>query len=496
MILTGFLITLQMVDFMSELCDTHVLSQLQSFVRQKAFENILNTHENAIEDLELGDLISKLIKLPSVVTSVFEQMKNFMLPNVVMHVVAIVVFFSIDTVLGTVLLLTVCLIYLVVVRAPPKCAHLAIDRDQAFGRLYEEIDDVLRNLFSVYGANKKNDEIRRVKHFEDAYNNKYRKTMRCSFWQRSRLTPVTVMFVILFSLRIYSLLSGKGAVSKAEQLVPCFFISLYLLQSFVSVDDQLKYLIFDWGMMLSCASLLNKRLPAPAPSNVNNQFLPSGIGGRNIWFKHDVSDRWILKGANFHAQSGDVIAVTGGIGSGKSTLLKILLGYYVPTSGEMFIDGSLYDDVPLHIIRRRVGYVPQNPILLNRTIAENIAYGNERTVDDSTIKDWLQKANLLKEFMKMPDGIHSNIGKNGSLLSGGQKQLLWCLRVFMTDPPVLIMDEPTSSIDASSKQVLMSLIHQFMSRPGKIVIFVSHDADIIRFANKRVLVRDNVVMEV
>jgi ABC-type multidrug transport system fused ATPase/permease subunit len=195
----------------------------------------------------------------------------------------------------------------------------------------------------------------------------------------------------------------------------------------------------------------------------------------------------ILNGVTLHITQGDSVAILGDIGSGKSTILKLLLGYYKPTRGTVYYNDVNYDDIPMKYIREKIGYVPQVPVLFNRTIMENIRYGNSKITRED-VERTLRELNLYKEFAKHKDGLDTKVGKNGSVLSGGQRQLVWCLRVLLSNPDVLILDEPTSSIDEKNKILLKNLLARFMK--GKTTIMVTHDPAIVSFASKFVIVKN------
>jgi ABC-type multidrug transport system fused ATPase/permease subunit len=152
----------------------------------------------------------------------------------------------------------------------------------------------------------------------------------------------------------------------------------------------------------------------------------------------------------------------------------------------MYFRGQSFRNIPLKDLRKKIGYVPQVPILFNRSVYENISYGNNISKDE--IINILQEYNILKEFSNLEKGLDTPIGKNGSRLSGGQRQLVWCLRVLLNNPDVLILDEPTASIDFKTKEILNALLDKVMK--DKIVIMVTHDDYLLQKAD-RVIVMQN-----
>jgi ABC-type multidrug transport system fused ATPase/permease subunit len=188
---------------------------------------------------------------------------------------------------------------------------------------------------------------------------------------------------------------------------------------------------------------------------------------------------------SIHFEIGDRVAIVGDIGSGKSTIMKLLLKYYEPQQGFVYLHGRPYYQITNKELRQKIGYVPQVPILFNRSVLENIKYGTN--VSRETVMDFLVKHDLLKEFSNLEYGIDTKIGKNGSILSGGQRQLVWCIRVFLSNPEVLILDEPTASVDVKTKDLLISILEKLMQ--DRVVIMITHDEYLMSKASRVVEVK-------
>lgn len=496
MIVTSLLVILQLLDFAADYHDTHFLPKLQAFLRSKIMMKLLDKYENSIQELEIGEINTKLVKLPSVITSLIDRMKNFMIPNMLLHSCAIALFFYVDKYLGLAMMVTVVVMYIVISLAPQRCDKVTMQRDKAFNQLHEEIDDNLRNLYSIYGTNQKKQEISRIERYGEYYNKLYKKTTLCSFKLRSLISPFVMLFIVVLMLRINHMIKTKQV--KMSLFIPVFFITLYIINSFMAMDDQLKHIIFDWGIVKSSMDLI-KPLPnqtkrtSEINSNINDQVQSKGIGLKNVSFKYPNSNNKILNNISLHINSGDKVVILGDIGCGKSTILKLLLKYYKQTSGTVYYDDKSYDDMTIHEIRSRVGYVPQVPVLFNRSIIENILYGNKHTTRKE-VEELLDEIGLLEDFNKHKDGLDTKVGKNGSVLSGGQRQLVWCLRVMLSNPEVLILDEPTSSIDEKSKKTLRVLLERFMK--DKTVIMVTHDPAIVSFGKKFIVIKEGQVASI
>jgi ABC-type multidrug transport system fused ATPase/permease subunit len=494
-VVTGVLVFIQCMEFISDWHDTKLFPKLQAFIRRKVMHKILDKYENSIQDLELGEINSKLIKLPAIITTLLERLKTFLIPNVLLHFSAIILFFWVDPAIGFCLLLTVVVMYYVVIKTPQKCDNITTTRDKAFNTLHEEIDDGLRNLYSIYGANQKRNELARLDKYSDKYNEYFKKTTLCSFKLRSIVAPVILLFIVFLMIRIQQLVLSQSV--DLALFVPVFFITLYIINSFMSMDDHLKHAIVEWGIVKSSLDVMQ-----PLPSHKQKQKQPysivdfkkqPGIGLQNVTFKFPEASAPVLNNVTLHIEHGESIVILGDIGSGKSTILKMLLGYYTPDSGVVYYDGKTYEQLSMKDIRNMIGYVPQVPVLFNRSIIDNILYGNSK-VTRKEVENMLDDFGLLKEFKKHKAGLDTKVGKNGSLLSGGQRQLVWCMRVLLRNPQILILDEPTSSIDEKSKQVLSVMLNKYMENKKHTIVMVTHDPAIMSFATKAIIVKSGQIV--
>lgn len=493
-IVTCVLILVQVLEFFSDWHDTHLFPKLQAFVRRTIMHNILDRYENSIQELELGEINSKLVKLPAIITTFFERIKTFLIPNILLHISAIGLFFWIDPIIGLCLLVTVMIMYYVFFKTPQKCDRITTTRDKAFNNLHEEIDDGLRNLYSIYGANQKNKELTRLDKFSDTYNDYFKQTTLCSFKGRSIVSPVILLFTIVLMIRIQYLVSSQTV--DLALFVPVFFITLYLINSFMSIDDHLKHIIVEWGIVKSSLDVMkswSKAKHIKSKVSIVDYKKQAGIGLQNVSFKFPNALQNVLNNVTLHINHGESVVILGDIGSGKSTILKMLLHYYKPTKGIVYLDGQSYDDIPVHTLREKIGYVPQVPVLFNRSIIDNILYGNKE-VSRQEVEKMLEEFGLLKEFSRHKKGLDTNVGKNGSILSGGQRQLVWCMRILLRNPEILILDEPTSSIDEKSKVILAKMLEKYMENKNHTTIMVTHDPAIMHFADKAIFVRDGQVV--
>ena len=201
----------------------------------------------------------------------------------------------------------------------------------------------------------------------------------------------------------------------------------------------------------------------------------------------------VLQRVNLEVPVGSFVGMVGGSGSGKSTLLKMLPRFYKASSGKVLIDGLDINKVELYSLRRQIGVVPQDSLLFDGSIRDNLLL----VKPDATAEEMMRAARIAcaHEFiMEMPKGYNSDVGERGAGLSGGQRQRLALARAVLQNPRMLILDEATSSLDArTERQVCINLFEAFR---GRTVFFITHRLSTVRPADFIVLIDRGAVMEV
>jgi ATP-binding cassette subfamily C protein LapB len=224
---------------------------------------------------------------------------------------------------------------------------------------------------------------------------------------------------------------------------------------------------------------------------VHRPELKGNIEFRDVDFSYPNSSVSALKGFNCRIAEGEKVVVIGRIGSGKTTLQKLLLGLYQPSSGAVLVDGVDLRQLDPADLRRNIGYVAQDVTLFYGTLRENIAIGAPYA-DDATIVAAAEAAGLADFVNRHPDGFDMMIGERGDSVSGGQRQSIAIARALLLDPPILLLDEPTSAMDFSSEQQFKQRLKQLADH--KTVIIVTHRNSLLDLATRVIVVDDGRVV--
>jgi ABC-type multidrug transport system fused ATPase/permease subunit len=362
---------------------------------------------------------------------------------------------------------------------------------ESAAKMNARLQDSISGIREIFAFNRQLHEISRFEKRSRDYCDSNLKVM--SLWA---IYSPTMMF--LGSLgTVLILLYGIGLVRSAEITIGSLVAFIGYLALFYTPINQLHSV----NHMLQHALASGERVfeiidRQPDVKEISDAILPStNIQGeiefKNVSFSY-VKDKPIIKNLSLKIQPGEKIALVGHTGSGKSTLIKLLLRFYDINSGNINVDGYSIGDLKISYLREQIGMVSQDPYLFNGTVAENILYGNVEASRDDMIKSALA-ANASNFIKNLPQGYDTLIGERGVKLSGGEKHRIAIARTLLKDPPILILDEATASVDteteAKIKDALVSLT------AGRTTILIAHRLSTLEGANRILVMRSGELVE-
>lgn len=217
-----------------------------------------------------------------------------------------------------------------------------------------------------------------------------------------------------------------------------------------------------------------------------------GVAFRNVWFKYQEHDNWVLKNITFQASPGQTVAFVGMSGGGKSSLVGLIPRFYDVQKGSLVVGGKDIKHWTMESLRNQIGMVLQDNFLFSGSVRENIMLGNPDSDDEAVIAA-ARAANAHDFIMELPLGYDTEVGERGVKLSGGQKQRVAIARVFLKDPPILILDEATSALDLESENLIQqSLSHLSQSRT---TLIVAHRLSTITHADLIIVMKNGSIAE-
>ena len=282
-----------------------------------------------------------------------------------------------------------------------------------------------------------------------------------------------------------------GSLSIGELvMINAYMIQLFLPLNFLGfVYREIRRALTDLENMLG---LLNKKPQVTNAPNANTLNVPNGeIAFNNVSFSYNAS-RPILNNISFKVKAGSKVAIVGASGAGKSSLARLLYRFYDVTSGSITIDNQAISSVTLDSLRKAIAIVPQDTVLFNTTIRENIAYGRP-SASDSDIDKAIEMAHLKDFINTLADGDKTRVGERGLKVSGGEKQRIAIARAILKQSPILIFDEATSALDSQAEQAILKAMHEVASEHTSIVI--AHRLSTITDAHTIIVLKSGQIVE-
>jgi len=306
----------------------------------------------------------------------------------------------------------------------------------------------------------------------------------------------TMMFIGSLGTVII-LMYGIGLVQEGEITIGALVAFIGYLALFYTPINQLHSL----NHMLQHALVSSERLfqiidAQPDVVEQPNALLPSTNIKGEICFE-DVSysyipSRQVLHNISFTIEPGEKVALVGHTGSGKSTIVKLLMRFYDPSAGRVLLDNCSARDLRLVYLRDQIGLVSQDPFLFNGNVKENILYGN-LAASPEQVKQAAIAANADEFIRNLPDGYETLIGERGVKLSGGERHRLAIARVFLKDPPIIVLDEATTSVDTETEAKIKDALNKLMAH--RTTLIIAHRLSTLEGADRVIVVKNGRIVE-
>ena len=306
----------------------------------------------------------------------------------------------------------------------------------------------------------------------------------------------TIMIMVVLAFGGIIIIKGRGFLGKDFMDASQFIFFMAILYSVIAPIKELSKATYGIPKGLASMERINRILEAqnpitdPAEPKVLDSF-SEAIEFRGVGFSYDGS-RQVLHGIDLKIPKGRTVAIVGESGAGKSTLVDLIPRFWDVSEGSVLIDGKDVRDVRLKDLRALMGNVNQEPILFNDTIFNNIAFGVENATEEEVIAA-AKIANAHDFIMEKPEGYQTNIGDRGTKLSGGQRQRLSIARAILKNPPILILDEATASLDTESERLVQEALDRLMH--SRTTIAIAHRLSTIKNADEIVVMHEGRIVE-
>ena len=449
-----------------------IFPEFAEYTTGSIFEFIIDHYELDFENIHTGEILSKIIRMPGVLADCLQTFGVEFIRELFVSITAVYTYYSVSTLTMTVYIGYAVFYYVFIYFLFKYLLVFDIEKNKAQDKMYECLVDCFNNFSSIYAFNQQPQEKQR---FYDYIFKDYKERVIMS-WSKylnaaSLWGGVTVSLFVSLNYLIYYEYTQKKI--DAETLISTFIVTFSIIRLYEKAVLNADRYSDIYGKVLDTENFFNEisRYNMNANKKNINRFKNGDIVFKGVY--HKYKDQLVLENIDIHIEKGEKVAFVGQIGSGKTTLIKLLLGFQILNMGKITIGDMDVNHISNTQLRENIFYIPQKPKLFNRTLYENITYGIEKKPSKESILLLLDDLKLQDIRSVFESKMDRSVGVEGNELSGGQRQIVWLLRAFYRQAPVLVLDEPTAALDPATKILVMDVIKRI--NIGKTVIIVSHD---------------------
>lgn len=456
----------------------------QAFVRDIRAELFSKFQDQSLayhRDRSTGELVTRITSDVDAMEQSVLQGLTALLEEIVTFIVVAGMVLWISPVVGAASIIPLAFAFIFIRKYNRKVKSLYAGVRRKLGNIGSFVQDRLAGILVTQSFGRREQE---VKQFQENADHFYDSSVKASRL-RNTYFPVVSVFgfinnLIMLGLGAWLIMNDSGMFSLGALLAYRGF--WWRLQSPIRTIAQTSDIL---QRARAAATRIMELLDEPiAIGNQSDagvmECVDGAVGFNEVTFSYLPGKR-ILKKVDFSIKAGEFVAVAGGSGSGKSTLLNLIPRFYDVESGSVTIDGGDIRAVTLDSLRQQIGYVGQDHYLFDGSIRENLIYGHPSAGEEDMIAA-SRKANAHDFILSLPNGYETQVGQNGVKLSGGQRQRLSLARAFLTRPRILLLDEPTASVEPESEALIHDAILRRTQEGGGTTILVTHRIDLLRHA--------------
>lgn len=456
----------------------HFAGRLRRLLTEKFYDKVLTLPQSYYDSEISGKIVNQLNRGIVTIQGFINVSTNFILPSILQSIftIAVLAYYNIPTAIFTFLLFP---IYLwISYYSSKRWAKEEVEKNKYEDISRGRIQEVISNIKVVKSFSNERNEYNLVSQTLKKINEIYaRQSNTFHFFDFLRNFSLTVVLLIINLIIFYGAFQGTltiGEMVLILQLInqarrPLFAMSFILTQVQMAESGSKEF--FEILNLKSTEDYILKGKTALV-TNPTIEF-------KNVNFNYETSKN-VLKDVSFKIENKEIVALVGPSGTGKTTIVNLIMKFYEPTSGDIFLKNKNYQELSHFAVRNNIALVFQENELFSSTIRENVAYGNKAA--EKEIVNALKLANAYDFVKKLPKGLDSLVGERGVRLSGGQKQRIQIARAILKNSPILILDEATSSLDAKSEREVQLGLENLMK--DKLVIVIAHRFSTIQNVHK------------
>ncbi|SHF72713.1 ATP-binding cassette, subfamily B [Caldanaerobius fijiensis DSM 17918] len=458
-------------------------------IRFKLINHVVKLPQSFLINVKTGDIISRCMNDVANLQNIISSSLIDLITSVVTIVGVVAWLFIVDWRLACILLPVVPLFLIVLKALGPKVGNVSVKTQQKMSETTSLLQQAVSGIEII-----KNFLVEHI--FSRKFHNKARELADISVKQSIAMNAMNMMgwFVIYPYEIVFFVISGYWYITQGKPTIGTMFAFSNYLSLLLNPAATLMGIFSQFSQASASIKRIFEYLDHE-PERDGQRELPDSVQGyvryEGVYFSYD-GQKDVLKDINLVVEAGHMVALVGPTGSGKTTLTRLLMRLYAPDRGRITIDGIDIAELTLKSLRKSIGWVPQETYLFDASIRENLLYARPDATEQE-IEEACKKAQIHNFIMSLPDGYDTVIGERGIKLSGGERQRLSIARAILKDPNILVMDEPTSELDALTEAALWEAINKHFK--GRTVLVVAHRLSTVRSADKIVVMEKGCIVE-
>jgi len=479
-----------LAGFIDSYYNEKVAQYVANDLRKKMYHHMQHLSLSYYDSHQTGKLISTITADVSTIQDFASStLLNILVDCItIIGMVAIMFYLDADFTLVALAVTPFLLFFVARFKKAMKKAHREVREDQS--NMFIVLQKGLESIRSVNAFGRQDYEEDRLKKVSLETVNAALKARRV----KSVLSPVVAITVA--ACTAFVLWRGADLILNGAMTIGALTVFLWYMNKFFSPVQDLAKMTSTIAQMSVALERIQAILETTAVTReIPNAIKPGKLNGEIVFEEVSFSynaDLPVIHDFNLVIQKGQRIGICGPTGSGKSTIVSLIARFYDPVSGKISIDGTDISEFTLDGLREQIAFVLQDTVLFYGSIRENIAYGRPEATEDEIIEA-AKLANIYELIEKLPHGLDTLVGEHGVTLSGGERQRIGIARALVRNSPILILDEPTSSLDAESEKVVLDAMEKLMK--GRTVIIIAHRLNTIRNVDKIIVLCNGEVAE-
>jgi len=479
-----------LAGFIDSYYNEKVAQYVANDLRKKMYHHMQHLSLSYYDSHQTGKLISTITADVSTVQDFASStLLNILVDSItIIGMVGIMFYLDSDFTLVALAVTPFLLFFVARFKKAMKKAHREVREDQS--NMFIVLQKGLESIRSVNAFGRQDYEEDRLKKVSLETVNAALKARRV----KSVLSPVVAVTVA--ACTAFVLWRGADLIINGAMTIGALTVFLWYMNKFFSPVQDLAKMTSTIAQVTVALERIQQILEVNTiTQEIPNAIKPGKLKGEilfdNVSFGYN-NETTIIKNFNLKILPGQRIGICGPTGSGKSTVVSLIARFYDPTEGKILMDGTDISNFTLDGLREQIAFVLQDTVLFYGSIRENIAYGRPDATEEEIIEA-TKLANIYDLVQKLPHGLDTLVGEHGVTLSGGERQRVGIARAVVRNSPILILDEPTSSLDSESEKIVMDALEKLMK--GRTVITIAHRLNTIRNVDKIIVLTNGKVAE-